>query len=118
MKKRRNILARHVKRRVCICKSNPLWNFIMAFTVLCAWPFNYVAHKIHLSLKKRGVPTILHHHKAISVTLGILLLLITFTVQNWFHHPVWEAGVETARAAGVCPLWEALAMTLNFGSKV
>lgn len=115
MKKKKTI-GRKIKSK-CFCHPNPIWNLVLAARRLVNWPFHWAAGQIRATFKHWGVPAILHHHKAISVSLGLCVLFVSFFIQNWFNHPVWEASVETMRAAGVCPLWEAIAVAINIGKE-
>jgi len=63
--------------------------------------------KVHPQLK------VLEKHYVWSVATGLCMLLLSFAIQNLFHHFVWECAIETTRAAAVCPIWETLSAVLK-----
>lgn len=84
----------------------------IAFAVL-SWPFKLAGNELHKLIK--------HHPQfksdtvrlCISAVIGLFVLAVVFAVQNLSHHYLFQFGVETAKAAGVCPIWETIAMIIR-----
>jgi hypothetical protein len=69
------------------------------------WPVHTFARWVNRESRHYPELRILQSHLFVSVTSGALVLVGSFFVADWFHHAVWSATIETARAAGVCPIW-------------
>lgn len=113
MTRRKRTSKQQPHPHACTCHPNPVFTFIRAGLYLLNWPFHWLSGHIMRAFKAYGAPMVEHHHKLCSVALGLILVTISVLIQHWFSHPVWTVGVETAKAAGVCPLWEAIAAIIT-----
>jgi hypothetical protein len=45
--------------------------------------------------------------------MGMAILGVSFVISDLYHHTLWSMVVETVRAAGVCPIWEVVALVVG-----
>lgn len=113
MKKLKRRVQRNTRKHNCYCKGNVIKVFAISTVRLVGWPVMAVAHKIHITMKRRNAHPILTSRKTWAIAMGLFVLFISFTIQNLFNHPLWACSIETMRAGGVCPIWESIAIGLN-----
>jgi hypothetical protein len=87
---------------------------VLTFAVkIIGYPVRKFAHGMARVIKTqvRVHPQLhfLETHTFWSVSAGMVLLVVSFAAENLSHHFLWGCTVETARAAGVCPIWETIA---------
>lgn len=87
------------------------WTLLRWLFALIAWPVRTLATAIHRQIAPRW--RFKHSHAVTCIALGVLVLGVSFTIENLFHHPAWGIPVETMRAAGVCPIWESLSAMMK-----
>ena len=85
-----------------------LWALVCLVVKIGAWPVRTLSHTIHRELRKYPMLRFRHAHVALCMAIGFLLVLASFALQNLFHHVMWDCTLETVRAAGVCPIWDAV----------
>ena len=78
-----------------------------------SWPVRHGSHAAMRFLRRtlRRHPALRTHqaHHAVSIACGVALLTVSFVIGELYHHPLWSVCTETMKAAGVCPIWEAIA---------
>lgn len=88
-----------------------------AIIKIVGWPVHAISHLIHREVKQYPHLAFLQNRRVISVALGLVLLAVSFAVEHISQHFLWGCSIETMRAAGVCPVWEAIAGTIRAGSE-
>lgn len=78
---------------------------ISIITRIIGWPVHAFATIVNKLCRHYPELRVLHNHLFVSVISGAIVVVTSFLVADWFHHAVWSATIETARAAGVCPIW-------------
>lgn len=83
--------------------------FVLVSTIkIISWPVHALSRLLAREAKKHTELRFLRTHTFWAVTIGGVVLFFSFALQNVFHHPAWETTLETARAGGVCPIWDAI----------
>jgi hypothetical protein len=122
-------MKRKIRKAVRVAKCNhrhsfvlgvasDLWLALTLVVALLAWPVKATARGLHAMVKHHPAMRSERAHTVLCVSLGMALLVVSFTVENLFHHPAWSACVETSRAMGVCPIWETVAAAIAGASRV
>lgn len=70
------------------------------------WPVKAFSKAFSKACRTYPELKVFHNHATVSVITGLGLLVVSFTIADLYHHALWAATIETARAAGVCPIWE------------
>jgi hypothetical protein len=81
---------------------------IMAFIHVFGWPVKAVAHLVNHHARKYPQLRVLHSHTTVSCSLGFVFLTTALTIENCYSHVIWHVTVETLKAAGACPIWDAM----------
>jgi hypothetical protein len=84
-----------------------------AFLVI-SFPVSVAAHTLALLCRKLGTAKLFHNRHFWGAVVGAALVIVSFDIEHLFRHPIWSATIETTRSVGVCPIWEALAVLVNF----
>lgn len=87
------------------------WTLLRWLCALIAWPIRTLATAIHRQIAPHW--RFKHSHALTCIALGVLVLGVSFAIENLFRHPAWGIPVETMRAAGVCPIWESLSAMMK-----
>lgn len=128
---KRKIVRRQVRRKVKTHRHSLVLglvhdiSFVLGFVVrgffkllsvlvtVLGWPIRKFAHfavrTIKTQVKVHPQLHFLETHTFWSVGAGSVLLIVSFAAENLVHHFLWQCTLETARAAGVCPIWETIA---------
>jgi ABC-type dipeptide/oligopeptide/nickel transport system permease component len=85
-----------------------LWFALCAIAKVGAFPVRTIAHAIHRLMRKHPALRFKHAHVALCVLIGFTLVLVSFVLEKAFNHVLWTCTLETLRAAGVCPIWDAV----------
>lgn len=90
-----------------------VFKLLSVLVTVLGWPirkFSHVAARtIKTQVKVHPQLHFLETHTFWSVGAGSVLLILSFAAENLSHHFLWGCTLETARAAGVCPIWETIA---------
>jgi hypothetical protein len=90
------------------------WCFnVIAYVV--GWPLRMVTLYLHREAKRYPELNILHNHNVIAISLGVVVLTLSFMLEHYSRSPVWQSTVELARASGVCPIWECISGLVKLG---
>jgi hypothetical protein len=85
-----------------------LWAVVNTAARMGAWPVRMVAHWIHRELRKHPAFRFRHSHVVLCMAIGFCLVLTSFALEGLFKHVLWNCTLETMRATGVCPIWDAV----------
>lgn len=82
---------------------------LVSFAIrIVAWPVNKATVYVHRELKKHPTLKVLHNRKVVCVSLGSVLLIVSFAIEAWSEHYAWKGFMEIVRAAGACPIWDSI----------
>jgi hypothetical protein len=81
-------------------------------TKTIAWPVHTFSHWVAKESRRHPGLKVLHSHSFVCVSMGFVLLAVSFAIEHFSEHFLWSCSIETMRAAGVCPIWEVIAVRL------
>lgn len=94
-----------------------LWDVVSIVEItfrICGWPLRQLGKLMHNCVKHHRALKSEGARLAISACFGLVLLAGVFAVEHFSDYFLWQFGIETAKAAGVCPIWEALAVAIRY----
>lgn len=94
-----------------------LW-IINSVIHVIAWPIHALAAMLAREAKRYPSLRLIHKHAHayFAVFIGLAVVILSFLGEGMFHHAVWSASLETARAAGVCPIWDLISGFAHVGA--
>ena len=95
-----------------------LFMLIKVIFSIISWPVHTLSRVVQDQVKKVPQLHVSHVRAIICILIGLAVIGVTYLAEHLFDHSkVWLMSIETARAAGVCPIWETIAATLKIGAE-
>ena len=71
-------------------------------------PMRFISRNIHKIIRHHPAMKSKHAELYIAAALGVLVIMGTVAIQDWYHSQFFHGSLKIAEASAACPIWEVI----------